>query len=86
MEDQPLLVVRINGIPYVMECVEPLDFEQYQAVRKIAEDATIYAMNAHCINPDVLAYQFIKYVGEDLHIHLVVRKTWPAMILKTNRN
>lgn len=84
-EKAPLLVVEIKDIPYVFESNGPLEFEQYSEIRSIAEDPAIYEMNANCINPGVLAYQFIRQTARQTGIHLSMCQTWPKLSLNLRK-
>jgi hypothetical protein len=85
METQPLLVLSIRGLLTIYATDAELAYEDYEKIKAIAEDKSLYEMNATCVNPDVLAFQFAHYVRDTLGIVLKPCKAWPKMELGVRR-
>ncbi|MEF9919294.1 MAG: hypothetical protein RR310_03505 [Eubacterium sp.] len=78
----PLMVVGVKGEQYVYKTEEALSYSNYREIKNIAENITLYESNARCVNPDVLAFQFLQRVKDELNIHLKQVESWPQMVIK----
>ena len=82
--NNPLISVMIHGELYLYETGEALDYETYRVVKTIAEDKSLYRGNPSCVNPSVLAYEFVKNVKLQTGIDLKSVETWPVTTMNVN--
>ncbi|MDO4289302.1 MAG: hypothetical protein Q4C55_08955 [Eubacterium sp.] len=82
--NNPLISVIIHGELYLYTTDQALEYETYRQIKAIAEDKGLYRGNPTCVNPSVLAYEFVQNVQAQTGVGLKAVDTWPLVKLNIN--
>ncbi len=75
----PLISIMIHGELFLYQTDKKIAYDVYHQIKEIAEDHSLYLGNPTCVNPSVLAYEFVKSVQRQTGIQLVSVESWPVL-------